>query len=54
LFSVGSGVAEPSHEIVFVYAQAKPTSQAPAVSVDSTASSSDESCVDAPICLAAI
>src|SRR6185295_885810 len=50
----GSGVLALRHEIVFVYAQAKPTSQAPAVSPDSIASSSDASCVCLPISRAAI
>jgi hypothetical protein len=40
--------------MVLVYAQAKPTSQAPAVSPDSIASSSDANCVCLPISRAAI
>ena len=54
LCCVGSGVFWLFQEIVFVYGQANPVSQAPAVSLDSIASSSDASCVSFPISCARI
>src|SRR6516225_5711420 len=54
LFWVTRGVLALFQEIVLVYGQAKPTSQAPAVSPFSIASSSDASCVCLPVSSARI
>src|SRR5687767_4654848 len=54
LFCVGNGVLALLHEMVLVYAHAKPVSQAPAISLDSMASSSDANCVSLRIFCARI
>src|SRR6185312_12282929 len=54
LFCVGSGVPALFQEIVLVYGQANPVSQAPAVSPFSIASSSEASCVCLPVSCARI
>ena len=54
LFCANRGVLALFQEIVLVYAQAKPMSQAPAVSPDSMASSSEASCVCLPVSCARI
>ena len=54
LFCVGSGVFWLFQLIVLVYGHAKPVSQAPVVSLDSIASSSDASCVCLPVSCARI
>ena len=54
LFSIGSGVVGLRQQSVLTYAQLKPASQAPAISVDSRLSSSDATWVWRPSSAAAI